>query len=719
MNEPAMNPKRRRQGGYDMSLSRRDVIATSFGASIVFGAGLASPLKAEAARVKGRLMPHGATPSPRQLSWQKRLNYGFIHFTVNTFTDREWGYGDEPESVFNPTDFSADQIVMAAKAGGLNGLILTAKHHDGFCLWPSAYTEHCIRNSPYKDGKGDIVGEMAKACRTHGVDFGVYLSPWDRNRADYGTPSYVTYYHNQLRELLSGYGRLFEIWFDGANGGDGYYGGSREARHIDAATYYQWDVIRAIVRQLQPNAVIFSEYGGDIRWVGNEEGVAGDPCWPTVTAAPYTQKMGNSGEPEGSIWDPAETDVSIRPGWFWHADEKPRSPANLIDLYFKSVGRGSNLLLNIPPDRRGRIADSDVASLKAWRNLLDQTFNVNLAASARVSASSQSTGRPASDALEGEGFWAAAAGEADAAWVRFDLPEARTFNVIRLGEDIRLGLRTDTFAIDIETDEGWLEIALKQCIDNIRLVRLQKPVTTAAIRVRFVKTFASPTLGAFGLFRLPDVIDEPSIERDRKGMVTLRVSRPDLSVHYTLDGQNPTAQSPLYTAPFELEDAGRVAAIAIDPTTGAQSAVASEEFEVSPVQWRILSANSNNPGGALGDGLFIGKEGQPAEFVIDLGRNYALAGFTLKPFMPDIHMPLAEVARIGSPTHYRVTISDTQDFRESEDFSGELSNIAASRALQHTKFGRSVNGRFMRFTLSQPIEGRTIVGFNGVGILTK
>ena len=270
--------------------------------------------------------PYGPVPSARQLRWHELEFYGFLHFTVNTFTDKEWGYGDESPAVFNPTDFDADQIVGAAKAAGMKGLILTAKHHDGFCLWPSKLTEHSVKNSPWRDGKGDVVREIADACRRHGLTFGVYLSPWDRNHADYGRPDYLDYYRNQLRELMTGYGPLFEVWFDGANGGDGYYGGAREKRTIDRRTYYDWENTRQIVRDLQPDAVMFSDAGPDVRWVGNENGIAGDPCWATLNRDDFApgeadEARLNPGDRPGTHWLPAECDVSIRPGWFYHASE--------------------------------------------------------------------------------------------------------------------------------------------------------------------------------------------------------------------------------------------------------------------------------------------------------------------------------------------------------------------------------------------------------------
>ena len=319
--------------------------------------------------------PYGPAPSERQLRWHEMEFYGFLHFSVNTFTDKEWGYGDESEGVFNPTDFDADQIARTAAEAGMKGLILTCKHHDGFCLWPSKFTEHSVKNSPWKNGKGDVVKEISEACRKHGLRFGVYLSPWDRNRADYGTPAYITYYRNQIRELLTGYGPVFEIWFDGANGGDGFYGGAKEKRVIDRKTFYHWPETWELVRALQPGTCIWSDAGPDARWVGNESGVAGQTCWATLNRADFApgqadMKRLSSGDRPGTDWVPAECDVSIRPGWFYHSkdDDKVRSPQNLLELYFKSVGRGASLLLNVPPDRRGQIHKNDVQALREFRN---------------------------------------------------------------------------------------------------------------------------------------------------------------------------------------------------------------------------------------------------------------------------------------------------------------------------------------------------------------
>src|SRR6266705_6592046 len=392
-------------------LDRRNFIATTIGAGAAL-AGLRGPIS-----LVDPPAPYGPLPAPRQLAWHELEFYGFLHFTVNTFTNREWGDGDESPAVFNPTDFDADQIVGAAKGGGMKGLILTCKHHDGFCLWPSRYTEHSVKSSPWRGGRGDVVKEISAACARQGVKFGVYLSPWDRNHKDYGRPEYITYYRNQLRELLTEYGPIFEIFFDGANGGDGYYGGAFERREIDNRTYYDWPNTWQIVRDLQPNTVLFSDAGPDVRWVGNERGIAGETCWATQNIADFAPGRAdvtrlNRGDRPGTHWVTAECDVSIRPGWFYHKheDDQVKTPQQLVDLYFASVGRGASFLLNLPPDRRGRIPDTDVQSLAEFHRRIAAIFKDDLARGAKTSASNVRGGSrefAAANAIDGrrETYW--------------------------------------------------------------------------------------------------------------------------------------------------------------------------------------------------------------------------------------------------------------------------------------------------------------------------
>lgn len=459
--------------------------------------------------------PYGPVPSARQLKWEQMEFIGFLHFGVNTFTDREWGNGDESENVFNPTDFDANQIVRTARDAGMKELILTCKHHDGFCLWPSTYTEHSVKNSNWKSGDGDVVKSISHACLKYGLKFGVYLSPWDRNNANYATPAYIVYYRNQLRELLTHYGPISEVWFDGANGGDGYYGGARERRTIDNHTYYDWSNTWQIVRALQPDACMFSDGGPDIRWVGNENGIAGDPCWETLNANEFGPGYGpknggygerlNSGDRPGSNWVPAECDVSIRPGWFYHASEDGdvKTPQQLLELYFDSVGRGQTLLLNIPPDRTGQIHDTDIKALMEFRHLRDAIFDRDLAKDAKVTASNTRGGEARfapRNVIGGkhDRYWATDDGVTTPELV-LDLKKPATFNVVRLREYLPLGQRIDAFALDQWQGGKWVQFAEGTSIGNCRLLRTA-PVTTNKVRLRITKAPVCPALAEIGLF---------------------------------------------------------------------------------------------------------------------------------------------------------------------------------------------------------------------------
>jgi alpha-L-fucosidase len=457
--------------------------------------------------------PTSPVPSARQLHWHALESYAFLHFGVNTFTDKEWGYGDEPPPIFHPTDFDANQIVTSLKAGGMKGLILTCKHHDGFCLWPSKFTEHSVKNSPWREGKGDVVKEVSQACRRHGLKFGVYLSPWDRNHKDYGRPEYITYYRNQLHELLTQYGPIFEVWFDGANGGDGYYGGARTTRRIDPRTYYDWENTWNQVRELQQGACIFSDIGPDVRWVGNESGIAGDPCWATFSPEQYAigktpGDVLNHGIRPGTHWLPAEVDVSIRPGWFYHAaeDRSVKSVERLMKLYFDSVGRGCNLILNVPPDRRGRVHEKDAEALAEWRRRLDALFSHDLARTARASATSTRGGElrfaPANVLDDNpETYWTTDDGSKEPELV-LELPGPTRIDVVRLREYLPLGQRVERFALDAWTGSAWHELASGTSIGPQRILKTA-PITTSRVRLRITQASACPAISELSLFAFP------------------------------------------------------------------------------------------------------------------------------------------------------------------------------------------------------------------------
>jgi alpha-L-fucosidase len=450
-------------------------------------------------------------PTVAQLEWHEMETNAFIHFTINTFTDKEWGYGDESPSLFNPSAINVDQWITTLKETGFKTVILTCKHHDGFCLWPSEYTEHSVKNSPYKEGKGNIVKEVAEACKAHDLKFGVYVSPWDRNQSNYGTPEYVTYYRDQLKELFTSYNPVFEMWFDGANGGDGYYGGANEKRQIDGRTYYDWPTTLNMVREMEPNVIFFSDAGPGVRWVGNERGIAGETNWNTITPDTlFAGKAGienllNTGSEKGTHWIPAEVDVSIRPGWFYHAKEDTlvKTPEKLFEIYLSSVGRGSTLLLNVPPDKRGLFHENDVQSLKAWKAMIDQEFKTNLAAGVKAEASSfrGNSGTYSGDmTTDGnkETYWSTD-DDVVTGNIEINLGETKTVNYIVVQEHIKLGQRVKQFTVEVWKDNNWKKVADATTIGYKRILKLD-PVETAKVRINITDSKACPLISNVAVY---------------------------------------------------------------------------------------------------------------------------------------------------------------------------------------------------------------------------
>ena len=370
-------------------------------------------------------------PTKQQLAWHEMEFYLFAHFGPNTFTDKEWGEGTEPEDIFNPSNLDCRQWCRVAKAAGAKGIIITAKHHDGFCLWPSKYSTHTVRESKWKNGKGDVLKELSQACKEYGLKFGVYISPWDRNHPKYGTAEYNDVFVNMMKEIFTNYGPIWELWWDGANGE-----GPNGKRQV-----YDWDRFKRTVRKLSPGTVIFSDVGPDIRWCGNEKGIAGETNWNLLDTVGFTPGAGappvdtlNRGNVNGKVWIPAECDVSIRPGWFYHKEEdkKVKTPEELFQLYLKSVGRGANLLLNVPPDRAGRISEKDSMALLGFKKLRDESFKTNL--------------------LKGENFFMSE-GDSVKSILQMHFKEYKNINCIVIREEIKKGQSVETFSIRVGDNE--------------------------------------------------------------------------------------------------------------------------------------------------------------------------------------------------------------------------------------------------------------------------
>lgn len=430
-------------------------------------------------------------PNKDQLRLQDMEMYAFLHYSLNTYTDQEWGYGNEDPTLFNPQNLDARQWARTCKASGMKGIIFTAKHHCGFCMWPSAYTDYSVKSSPWRNGQGDVVRELADACREYGLKFAVYLSPWDRNHPEYGREEYITYFRNQLRELLTEYGDIFEVWFDGANGGNGWYGGANETRHIDRMSYYQWGETYRMIRELQPHCIIWNdgaERRGDLRWVGNEAGYVGETNWSRLNSkGDVTRDALHFGVEDGDVWVPGETNTSIRPGWFYHEtqDGHVKSLSKLMNTYYKSVGRNSTLLLNFPITPEGLIHREDSLRGVAFYQMVRQIFDHPLKARCKLS--------PKVSTLT--------------------FKEPTEFNRLMLREDIRKGQRVKAFKVEALVDGAWKELhdiisenpaRSMTTIGRKRILCFENTRATQ-IRVTILDSKATPILNGLNAYLAPPI----------------------------------------------------------------------------------------------------------------------------------------------------------------------------------------------------------------------
>ena len=455
--------------------------------------------------------PYGPVPSENQMRWQEMEYYAFVHFSLNTYTDQSWGFGNEDVKLFNPEKADCRQWARICKEAGMKGIIITAKHHCGFCLWPSKYTEYSVKNAPWKNGKGDMVREMADACKEYGLKLGIYLSPWDRNHPDYGKPEYITYFRNQLTELLTNYGEIFEVWFDGANGGDGYYGGANETRKIDRTTYYDWKNTYALIRKLQPNIVIWNDGGdrGDLRWVGTEEGFVGETNWSLLNdTGEVPWNMLHYGLETGNAWVPAEVNTSIRPEWFYHPSEdtKVKTVPQLMDIYYNSIGRNGSLLLNFPIMPNGLIHPTDEKMALEFGKAVKESFAVNLVGKAKAEASNVRGNAKkfgAAKAIDGNNdtYWATNDSITNAS-LTIDFGKPTLFNRFMAQEYIRLGQRVKAFTVEALVDGNWKEVAKATTIGYKRILRFP---SVKATKVRFTITDSKscPVISNIGIYNAP------------------------------------------------------------------------------------------------------------------------------------------------------------------------------------------------------------------------
>ena len=666
--------------------------------------------------------PFGPVPSANQMRWQEMEYYAFVHFSLNTWTDQSWGYGNEDVKLFNPKELDCRQWARICKQAGMKGIIITAKHHSGFCLWPSKYTEYSVKNAPWKGGKGDVVREMANACKEYGLKLGIYLSPWDRNHADYGKPEYITYFRNQLTELLTNYGPIFEVWFDGANGGTGYYGGANENRKIDRTTYYDWPNTYKMIRKLQPNIVIWNDGGdrADLRWVGTESGYVGETNWSLLNATgdvPFN--MLHFGVENGDSWVPAEVNTSIRPEWFYHPGENERvkTVPHLMETYYNSIGRNGTLLLNFPIDTRGLIHENDEKAALAFADAVKKAFAVNLALKKKATASNvrgNANQFAAAMAMDGNKntYWATDNGVKRAS-LTIDFGKPTKFNRFLVQEYIRLGQRVKSFSVEAWVNGAWKELAKATTIGYKRILRFPS-VTATKVRFNITDAKSCPVISNIGIYNAPQILTPPSIIRNQNGEINIIPADKESELYYTMDGSLPTLKSKKYSGPVATDGKVQISAIAYEPASGKSSQVTIEKFDVPRKEWKIIGLNDQKASAVLDGNPSTAwhqskDKKMPVDLVIDLGKEETLTGFR---YLPD-----QNVWNPGIIANYEFyTSNDNEEWKLTN--AGEFPNIKNNPLWQVKSFA-PVKARYIKLRALRNIHGNDEIGYAEVDIITK
>ncbi|HAH22219.1 MAG TPA: alpha-L-fucosidase, partial [Prolixibacteraceae bacterium] len=647
-------------------------------------------------------------PSENQLKWQEMEYYAFVHFSLNTYTDQSWGNGNEDIKLFNPEKLDCRQWARICKDAGMKGIIITAKHHCGFCLWPSKYTEYSVKNAPWKNGKGDVIREMADACKEYGLKLGIYLSPWDRNSSDYGKSEYITYFRNQLTELLTNYGPIFEIWFDGANGGSGYYGGANETRTIDRTTYYDWKNTYALIRKLQPNIVIWNDGGerGDLRWVGTEEGAVGETNWSLLNATGEVDwGMLHFGLENGNAWVPAEVNTSIRPEWFYHPseDSKVKTVPHLMDTYYHSIGSNGSLLLNFPIMPNGLIHPNDEKAALEFGKAVKESFAVNLAEKRKAEASNVrgnanefEAGRTIDN--NKDTYWATDDNVTKAS-LTIDLGKPTLFNRFLVQEYIPLGQRVKGFTVEALVDGSWKEVAKATTIGYKRILRFPS-VKATEVRFSITDSKSCPVISNIGIYNAPVFLDAPLITRNQVGEISITSDDIGPIFYYSIDGSEPTLESKIYSRHVQTEGKVEVKAIAYDPATRKSSPVGHERFDICRKDWKIVGTDDQKAYSILdGNPSTVwhqrGDKKMPLDITIDLGNKYNVCGFR---YLPDQNKWSS-----GIITNYRFYISqDNIEWKLVDE--GEFPNIKNNPVWQ-SKIILPVYARYIRLQALKNTSG--------------
>jgi len=704
-------------------------------------------------------------PRPNQTAWMRLERTFFLHFGVNTFNGVEWGSGHENPSIFNPAELDANQWCSAMQNFGGKMIVLVCKHHDGFCLWPTRYTPHSVAASPWRGGQGDVVREVANAARAHALKLAVYLSPADlyqlstnpKNPGGYygngssnalsviptdpasfkGNPAlgrtspagftnytyevddYNRYFLNQLYELLTEYGPIQEVWFDGAN------------PDPSVKETYDYNTWFDLIRHLQPSAIIFGK-GPDGRWVGNEGGVGRTTEWSVI---PLPQSPDTFRWPDMQGWDlggrdkltpgsylwwyPAEINVTILANgqWFWAPSKHPRSLSELVDIYYRSIGRNGNLILNLSPDTRGLIPDDQIEALSKMAQVVKDTFATDLAAGGKLTADNSNSANDPSLALDGnlDTWWEAAPGHTNGT-LTLTLPAAVTFDVVSLQEAVdHRGQRIESFAIDVLNDSDFVPAEIissdeMTTVGHRRLIRLKSPATTSQVRIRITGSRLEPTLAEMGLFKQSIYGLSPTIsDRSTDNLVTIN-NAAGCKMVYTVDGTEPTTNSPVYQSPITLPLTGTVQAACVMPN-GKLGIVTSKTFAgLPPAGWKVVATDSqemageNNSAANAIDGnsstiwhtRWNDDLKLPHFITIDMGTPHHISGFT--------YLPRQDGNPNGTVANYRFETSTDGINWITNIVSGTFANIQNNSSLQEVTFA-PINARFFRFTALHEVNG--------------
>ncbi|MBI9017401.1 MAG: alpha-L-fucosidase [Phycisphaerae bacterium] len=663
--------------------------------------------------------PYGPVPTASQLRWHEMEYYSLICYGLNTYTQQEWGYGDIAPKLFNPSNLDTDQWARVCKDAGMKGIILVAKHHDGFCLWPSETTKYTVSATPWKDGKGDVLGDLAKSCEKYDLKLGIYISPWDRNHAEYGREAYVKAYHQQWREVLQYSDDIFEVWFDGANGGTGYYGGAKESRSI-TKDYYQYDKVYEIIKKAQPQTIFFGQLGGvtkdTARWVGNESGYADKSNWATFTYPDKPNfKLLEKGLKDGKYWMPAEADTTLTwpKAWYYHANTRPRTLKQLLDVYYQTIGRNAtfNLGIAIAPD--GQISPADAEAMLSLKKQLDQEFSHNLIEKAIIKSSNQRPDFPAQNCIDqsSKTYWATTKGDQKAT-ITIDFQQPTTFNRILLQEYIALGQRIDGFTIEAWDDNKWKTIEQQTTIGYKRILRTDT-IKTDKIKITFQTDAPCITLANIGIYNAPIILSDPIIKVDINGMLSIDAPK-GADIFYVIGKNVNNSSFQKYIQSIDLSKGGKVQAYAVDPATANKTSIVTAQFGIAKTKMKISDCTFANTGDAhisrIIDGnpesmwhthdSIKGRQIPPQSFTIGLSMDMTITGFA--------YTPRHDGCFVGLVDRYQLHVSsDNINWQLASQ--GEFHNIKNNPIKQIIKLDQPVKARYIKFTATHALEDNDCV----------